>query len=89
VPRSSVNSATARLPATRYGLPAPGCYLQQSPGQHDDCPWQQFAPQQLPGQHFAPGVQQDAPVSASADRENNDVAINAIIFAFMGIFLSV
>jgi hypothetical protein len=63
--------------------------LQQSPGQHDDCPWQLFAPQQLPGQHFAPGVQQDAPVSASADRENNDVAINAIIFAFMGIFLSV
>jgi len=60
--------------------------LQQSPGQHDDCPWQQLAPQQLPGQHFAPDVQQDAPVSASADSENNDVAIKAIIFAFIGIF---
>jgi hypothetical protein len=65
------------------------CYLQQSPGQHDDPPWQQLAPQQLPGQHFAPDVQQDAPVSASADSENSDVAIKAITFAFIGIFLSV
>jgi hypothetical protein len=58
-------------------------WLQQSPGQHDDCPWQQLAPQQLPGQHFAPDWQQDAPVSASADRENREVATIARIFAFM------
>jgi hypothetical protein len=62
---------------------------QQSPGQQDDCPWQHFAPQQLPGQHFAPGVQQDAPVSASADSENNDIANKARTLAFMEILLSV
>jgi hypothetical protein len=75
------------LPVTRYRLQATGCrcyfWPQQSPGQHDDPPWQQLDPQQLPGQHFAPDVQHEAPVSASADSENSDVAIRAIIFAFI------
>lgn len=58
-------------------------WLQQSPGQHDDCPWQQLAPQQLPGQQFAPDLQQAAPVTASAERENREVATIARILAFM------
>jgi len=55
---------------------------QQSPGQHDP-PWQQLA-QQLPGQHFAPGVQQVVTVAASSDMENSDVASRARIFVFIG-----
>jgi len=62
--------------------------LQQSPGQQDP-PVQQLAPQQLPPQHFALGVQQDALVSASADSENSDVANKARTLAFMEILLSV
>jgi hypothetical protein len=64
-------------------------WLQQSPGQHDDCPWQQLVPQQLPGQHFAPLVQQDAPVSASVESEKRDIAKTTNSFDFMTEFLSV
>jgi hypothetical protein len=63
--------------------------LQQSPGQHDDPPWQQLVPQQLPGQHCAPFVQQESPVSASADSEKTDIAISARTLAFMENLLSV
>ncbi len=63
-------------------------WLQQSPGQQAPLA-QQLAPQQLPAQHFAPGVQQDALVRARADRENSDVANKASTLAFMEILLSV
>lgn len=64
-------------------------WLQQSPGQHDDCPWQQLLPQQLPGQQFEFFVQQEDPLSASAESENRDTANTASNFAFMIGILSV
>jgi hypothetical protein len=64
-------------------------WLQQSPGQHDELCWQQLAPQQLPGQHFADPAQQAAPVAARADRESRDIARTANSFVFMIGFLSV
>lgn len=74
----------ARFLARAFYLPP-----QQSPGQQDEPPWQQLAPQQLPGQQLASFVQQVVAVSASSDIENSDIAIRAMIFVFIGIFLSV
>ncbi|MGB9145996.1 MAG: hypothetical protein WCC14_09255 [Acidobacteriaceae bacterium] len=64
-------------------------WLQQEPGQHEPWCWQQLAPQQLPGQQVALFVQQAAPVTASADSENSDIATSANTFDFMMDFLSV
>jgi hypothetical protein len=50
---------------------------------------QQLAPQQLPGQHFAPFAQQAAPVNARAESESSDIARTVISFVFIFGFLSV
>lgn len=88
-PRAPIKHGDAKCPASGYswlkpasvcpgyGLPATGCYLQQSPPG-------QLPPQHVPGQLvllFAI----EAPVRASADSENNDVAIRTISFVFMEI----
>jgi len=60
-------------------------WLQQSPGQQEDCCWQQLWPQHEPAQHFALFLQQAAPVAARADSVNSEVAIRAKTLAFMEI----
>lgn len=59
-------------------------WLQQLPGQQEDCR-QQLWPQQEPGQHFAFLAQQAAPVAARAESENSDAATMAKILVFMEI----
>lgn len=66
-----------------HGLRSGYLRLQQSPGQQEDCCWQQLWLQQLPAQHLASFLQQVAPVTASADNENSAVAINAKTLVFM------
>jgi hypothetical protein len=68
-----------------------GCYFlaQQSPGPHVDPDLQQSEAQHAPGQHFASGLQQESPLSASADRDDNPKTRTAKSLSFIGNLLSV